>query len=51
MVVKFLWKVKMWVKEASLYRENSMEDEETLCSKRWTTRSTPRAPTSLMTLG
>ena len=36
--------------EAGLYRGNDMEDEETLRSKRLTTKKMPRIPTTLMTL-
>ena len=41
----------MRAKEVGLYRGNSTEDEGTLHSKRWTTKSTTRVPTTLMTLG
>ena len=41
----------MRAKEVGLYRGNSTEDEGTLHSKRWTTKSTTHVPTTVMTLG
>ena len=41
----------MRVKEVGLYRRNDTEDEGTLRSKRWTSKKTPRVPTTLMILG
>ena len=37
--------------EAGLYRGNGTKDEETLCSKRLTTKQMPYTLTTLMTLG